>query len=201
MGADLKTTENIHMPSTRFAPLPVDALDAAQRAVVADLQNGPRGGVRGPFHALLRKPRLADRVRALGDSIRFENTLPPALREFAILIVARYWSARYEWHAHSRLAAELGVAAQTIAAIGSGQVPSHPTADEAIVFRFCTELLNDKDVGDATYDAALTRFGEATVLDLIATAGYFGFVSLILNAIRQPVPDGGAALPELDKAR
>jgi 4-carboxymuconolactone decarboxylase len=201
VGADVKTTDNSSMPSPRFAPLPADGLDDAQRAVIAALTDGPRGGVRGPFHALLRKPQLAERVRALGDSIRFENTLPPALREFAILIVARYWSARYEWHAHSRLAAELGVAAQTIAAIGAGQVPAHLTADEAIVFRFCNELLNDKDVGDATYDAALTRFGEATVLDLIATAGYFGFVSLILNAIRAPVPEGGAALPELEKSR
>jgi hypothetical protein len=39
--------------------------------------------------------------------------------------------------------------------------------------------------------------GEKTVIDLLGTAAYFGFVSLILNAVRMPVPDGGAVLPAL----
>ena len=187
------------MSSPRFAPLPAADLDADQRAVVESLLNGPRGGVRGPFNALLRKPALADRVRALGDSIRFENSLPPALREFVIVIVARFWSARYEWHAHSRLAAELGVRPETIAAIGAGRVPTTMSADEAIVHRFVTELLEGKDVSDPTYDAAIARFGEPTVLDMVCTAGYFGFVSLILNTIRHPVPEGGDPLPERER--
>jgi 4-carboxymuconolactone decarboxylase len=184
------------MSTPRFPPLAPASLDAEQRAVAEALENGPRGGVRGPFNALLRKPALAERVRALGDSIRFENSLPPPLRELAILIVARFWDARYEWHAHSRLAAELGVSAETIDAVGAGAAPPHPSDDESIVHRFCTELLERKDVSDETYAAAVARFGEATLLDLIATAGYFGFVSLILNAIRHPVPDGGTPLPE-----
>ncbi|MDM0053585.1 carboxymuconolactone decarboxylase family protein [Variovorax sp. J22R115] len=165
--------------------------------VAQELLQGPRRGIRGPFAALLRNPRLADRVRQLGDSIRFENSLPPMLREFAILIVARFWAARYEWHAHGKLAVELGVAQSTVDAIGEGRDPQGLSADETLVYRFCTELLHDKDVGDATYDEAVVRFGEVSVLDLLATMGYFGFVSLILNATRHPVPEGGTELPRL----
>lgn len=185
------------MSDIRFAFIPPERMTAEQHAVAQQLIQGPRGGIRGPFAALLRNPKLADRVRALGDSIRFENALPPMLREFAICIVARFWSARYEWHAHSRLAVELGVGQDTIDAIGAGTNPPRMSDDEALVHRFCTELLYDKDVSDPTYDAALVRFGEIVVLDLLATAGYFGFVSLILNATRHPVPEGGAQMPAL----
>ena len=110
-----------------------------QLAVANALISGPRGGIRGPFQALLRNPRLADRVRLLGDSIRFENSLPPALREFTIVIVARFWSARYEWHAHSKLAVELGVSQETIDAIGHGRKPAAMSADEALVYGFLDE--------------------------------------------------------------
>jgi 4-carboxymuconolactone decarboxylase len=168
-----------------------------QQAVVKSLTDGPRGGVRGPFNALLRNPRLADRVRVLGDSIRFENSLPPPLREFVIMMVARFWSARYEWHAHSKIAAELGIRQDTIDAIGEGREPTSATPDEALLYRFCHELLHNKDVSDATYAETLARFGETSVLDVLCTAGYFGFVSLILNTIRHPVPPGGLELPSL----
>jgi 4-carboxymuconolactone decarboxylase len=184
----------------RFAPLEMDAMTPEQRFIAQGLIDGPRGGIRGPFHALLRNPRLADRVRTLGDSIRFENSLPPALREFVILLVARFWAARYEWHAHSKMAAEAGVDPAVIDAIGQGRTPQGMTADQALLHRFVTELLRDKDVGNATYAQALERFGEPTLLDVLCTAGYFSFVSLILNTIRQPVPEGGVQLPALDAA-
>jgi 4-carboxymuconolactone decarboxylase len=184
-------------PARRFAPLADAVLSDEQRAFARALVDGPRGGVRGPFHALLRNPRLADRVRALGDSVRFESSLPPALRELAIVTVARFWSARYEWHAHSKLAVELGVDPAAIDAIGAGRPPTTLSADEALVHAFCSELLHARDVSDATYAAALQRFGEVALLDLLATIGYFGFVSTILNAIRAPVPEGGVELPPL----
>jgi 4-carboxymuconolactone decarboxylase len=184
-------------PIARFPALAPEAMTPEQLAVADALISGPRGGIRGPFQALLRNPRLADRVRLLGDSIRFENSLPPALREFTIVIVARFWSARYEWHAHSKLAVELGVSQETIDAIGHGRKPAAMSADEALVYGFLDELLTAKDVSDATYAAALARFGEPSVLDILCTAGYFGFVSLILNTTRHPVPEGGAVMPDL----
>jgi 4-carboxymuconolactone decarboxylase len=194
------TPERYSMSEKRFAPISSEAMTAEQRAVAQQLVEGPRRGIRGPFAALLRNPRLADRVRALGDSIRFENSLPPMLREFAILIVARFWSAHYEWHAHSKLAVELGVHLDTVEAIGTGREPARWSPDEALVYRFCMELLYDKDVSDASYDATMHRFGEVAVLDLLATASYFSFVSLILNATRHPVPEGGAPMPALAAA-
>lgn len=180
---------------TRFAPIPLEAMSPEQRQVAQALIDSPRGGVRGPFHALLRNPRLTERVRAVGECIRFESAVAVDLREFVILLVARHWNAHYEWHAHSLAAVKAGVAQDVIDAIGEGRVPAGMTPDQMLLHGFCTELLEQNDVSDATYAAALERFGERDLLDLLCTAAYFGFVSMILNTVRHPVPPGGHPLP------
>jgi 4-carboxymuconolactone decarboxylase len=186
-----------HMTGPRFKPLPPEQMTAAQTRVAQALTQGPRGGVRGPFPALLRIPELAERVRALGDYVRFEGTLPQPLRELAILVVARFWSAQYEWYAHSRHAVKAGLDASVPDAIAHGKRPPKLSADEALVYDFCTELMHARDVSDTTFAAAVKRFAETTVLELVALAGYYGFVSLILNVNRSPIPDDGTPLRPL----
>jgi 4-carboxymuconolactone decarboxylase len=181
----------------RFAPIAPSDWTDAQRAVAQALIDGPRGGLRGPFPALLRRPQLAERVRQLGDSVRFESELPAALREFCILMTARFWSARYEWHAHSQMALKLGVPRSVIEDLGHGRRPQGLDAEQALAWQVCHEVLDLKDISDTTYAQALSRWGEPMLMDLLATVAYFGFVSVVLNAIRYPVPEGGEVLPDL----
>jgi len=179
----------------RFKPIALEHMNEQQRQAAQALIDGPRKGLRGPFNALLRNPTLTDRVRLLGDSIRFESTLEPLHREFAILITARFWSADYEWYAHSKLAIEYGLNPEVVAAIRINQKPKLENSDLQLIYDFTREILFDKDVSDGTYEKAMTRFGELSTLDLLSTIGYFGFVSVILNAIRQPIPEGAEPLP------
>ena len=187
------------MSEPRFKPIAPEQMTAEQKRVVQALTDGQRGGVRGPFPALLRLPALADRVRVLGDFVRFEGSLPAPLRELAILMVARFWSAQYEWYAHSRHAVKAGLDPSVPEAIAKGQRPPRLSADEALVYDVCTELLYKCDVSDETFDAAVKRFGETTVLELVSLAAYYGFVSLILNVNRTPVPDDATPLPPLPR--
>jgi 4-carboxymuconolactone decarboxylase len=190
-------SEEAPMTGPRFKPLPPEQMTAEQKRVAQALSDGPRGGVRGPFPALLRIPAFADRVRILGDYVRFESTLPPALTELAILVVARFWTAQYEWYAHSRHAVKAGLDPSVPEAIAQGKRPPKLSADETLIYDFCSELLNARDVSDETFAAAVARFGEATVLDLVGVAAYYSFVSLILNANRTPVPADGTPLRPL----
>ena len=66
--------------------------------------------------------------------------------------------------------------------------------DEAIVHDFSRELHDTQSVSDANYKAALDRFGERGVMDLIAVNGYYVLVSMCLNVDRTPLP-GGAQPP------
>jgi 4-carboxymuconolactone decarboxylase len=182
----------------RFKPLAENDMTDAQRKVYREIAGGPRGGVRGPFIALLRSPELTDRVQKVGEYIRFESSLPARLNEFAILITARYWNAQYEWYAHHPLALKAGLSAAVAADLAQGRRPAGMQDDEAAVYDFCTELHEKKAVGDKAYKAALDRFGERGVVDLIGVSGYYTLVSMVLNVDRSPLPGGATPpLPEL----
>ena len=183
--------------SQRFTPLSQRDMTLDQQRVAQAVATGPRGGLRGPFHALLRSPELADCVRHLGDYVRFESMVPAPLRELAILLVARFWSAHYEWNAHRKHALAAGLPPSVADAIEAGQRPPKLNGDETLVYDLVAQLLRDKDISDATFAAAKARFGERMIVELIGTVGYYGFVSLVLNADRTPVAEGGKPLPPI----
>ena len=56
--------------------------------------------------------------------------------------------------------------------------------DETALYDFCTELYRDKDVSDASFKAALAKFGERGIMDLIGIIGYYDLVSMALIAQR-----------------
>jgi 4-carboxymuconolactone decarboxylase len=183
--------------SQRFTPLSQRDMTIDQQRVAQAVATGPRGGLRGPFHALLRSPELAERVRHLGDYVRFASIVPAPLRELAILLVARFWSAHYEWNAHRKHAIAAGLDLSVVDAIERGRRPAKLSPDETLVYDLVTELLHDKDISDTTFAAAKSQFGERMLIELIGTAGYYGFISLVLNASRTPVAQGEKHLPAI----
>ena len=187
------------MAKKRLRPLADYEMTDEQRRVADAVLTGPRRGLRGPFPALLRKPKLAECARRLSDCIRYDNVLPPPLRELAIIIVARYWDAHYEWYAHSKIALDEGLDPAIVDAIARGVDPDGLGIDEKIVYDFSRELLNKNDVSDPIYDAVLARFGEVGVVDLSATIGFYCFVAVTLNMLREEVPDDGQGLPDIVK--
>jgi 4-carboxymuconolactone decarboxylase len=179
----------------RFAPLNLAEANPAQKAMIANVMAGPRGartGLAGPFNALLRSPQLGDRLQKLGEYIRFHSSLPRRLTELAILMTARHWTAQFEWHAHYIFALEAGLDRAIADAIAAGQRPPKLQPDEAAVYEFCAELLVEKQVTDPSFAAAKALFGEAGVVDLIGTIGYYHTISMILNVDRYPLPEGVA---------
>lgn len=181
----------------RFKELSPAEMTEAQRTARDAIASGPRGGVRGPFNALLRSPDLADRAQKLGEYVRYNSSLPARLNELAILVVARHWTAQYEWYAHSKLALAAGLAPQIVSAISHGKRPAGMQADESAVYDFCKELHETKSVSDAAYKAVAGQFGERGVVDLLGVSGYYTLVSMVLNVDRAPLPGDATPLPAL----
>lgn len=177
---------------SRFPPLDSDAMTPEQRAVAQEIASGPRGGVRGPFIALLHHPELARRVQALGEHLRFGTAFSARLTEIGVLVTARHWNCQYEWVAHARLAQRAGVSDAIIEAIAQGHEPDGLSEDDAIVHAFCREANRHGEPSQASYDAAVGRFGRAGVLDLLALCGYYAMLAMVLNTARLPLPDGVA---------
>ncbi len=176
--------------SPRFTLLTDATMTPRQRKSYEAIASGPRKGVRGPFNALLRSPEVADLVQKVGEHLRFRSSIPAPLNEIAILITGRFWGAQYQFWGHSRLARTAGLAEAIIDAIAEGRRPAMMSEDERTMYDFCTELFRDKSVSDATFKAAVDRFGQQGVIDLIAAGGYYSLVSMVLNVDRYPLPEG-----------
>ena len=60
-----------------------------------------------------------------------------------MLVVARHHDCQYIWHAHAPAALTAGVAADVIEAMSKGERPTFGQRDEAAVYEYCTELLEN----------------------------------------------------------
>lgn len=188
-------TASLGLVGDRFKPLTWDQMTPEQKTMTTNLLSGPRRGLGGPFNVLLRSPEMGDLTQKLGEYARFRPELPAKLRELAIIITARHWTAQYEWNAHRNAAAQAGLSASIIEAIANRKRPTGMQPDEEIVYNFSTELLETKQVSDANFKAAVDRFGEKSVVDIIGVMGYYQMVSMLLNVDRYPLPNG--VQPEL----
>jgi 4-carboxymuconolactone decarboxylase len=177
---------------SRYPELRPEQMTEAQKRVYNSIAGGPRGGVRGPFNALLRSPELADRVQKVGEYLRFNSALPPRLNELAILINARFWGSKYEWYAHRPLAEKGGLAPAIADDIARSARPTSMQADETIVYEFCTALHTTHGVDDGLFKRAVDALGEGGVIDLIGVSGYYTLVSMVLNVADVPLPAGAA---------
>lgn len=178
----------------RMPALPPHTMSEEQKSAAAELSAGPRGGVRGPFIALLRTPELMRRLQKVGEYLRYQSGLERRLSEFAMLVVARELTQQFEWEVHRPLALEAGVAAPTVDALAQGARANAMPEDEALVYDFCAELLRTHGVADETYRSAVKQLGEPGVVELVSLVGYFVTVSLVMNVAHTPAPSGVGSL-------
>jgi 4-carboxymuconolactone decarboxylase len=183
---------------SRVPDLDPEKLSPAQRKVYDAILSGPRGHVVGPLRVWLQSAELADRAQALGAFCRFGTSLAPRLSELAILVTGAHWQAGFEWHAHAPIGIKAGLDPAAVEAIRVGKTPSLPKSDEAAVHAFAKELLDTRKVSDATYRRALAEIGQQAVVELVGVMGYYGLISMTINAFEVPVP-AGAPEPFADR--
>jgi 4-carboxymuconolactone decarboxylase len=158
---------------------------------------GP-AGASGPFIPLLRSPEFMNRIQAVGEYLRFHNSLPQKLVEMTILMTSRNLTQQYEWDSHYPLAMKAGVKPDLAAAIAAGRHPEGMADDEDMMYNFVTELFQNKSVSDATYNRMVAKFGEQGAVDAAGTVGYYITIGMVLNVGRTP-SDVGAGIPQLPR--
>jgi 4-carboxymuconolactone decarboxylase len=187
---------------TRFAPLSADQMTPAQKAFADLIAAPPRNAkfVNPPYRAYIRNPDLAPRLMAMSEYLRWNTSLAPRLSELAILITARQWTAQYEWFAHYPLALKGGLDPKVASDIAAGKRPDGMKDDEAALYDLAIALYRDKKVSDPVYKAALEKFGERGIMDIIGIIGYYDLVSMTLITMQAEAPnDSVPPLPVLAK--
>ena len=186
--------------NVRFSP---EQLTPEQKAWADSITAPPRNAkfTNAPYRAYIRNPDLAPRLTAMTDYLRWKTSLPPRLSEFAILITARQWTAQYEWHAHYPLAMKAGLDPKVADDIAHGLRPAAMKDDETALYDLAMALYRDKKVPDSVYKAALDKFGERGIMDIIGIMGYYDITSMTLITMQADAPKDSAVarLPDLSK--
>ena len=159
-----------------------------EQTKVYDAILASRGSLHGPFRVWLHSPELAQHAQQLGEHARFRTTLPPRIRELAILVTARFWDAQIEWSIHEPVGLEAGIPRAVIEDIKRRRRPEFAERDEESVYNYTFELLRDHFVEDNVFSAAAEHLGPRGVTELTILIGYYSLVALSLNAFQIPVP-------------
>jgi len=179
----------------RVADVAPEDMTVEQKRVYQEIGGVREGLVRGPFPIWLRNPEIADHANRLGNALRLGGKLDRRLFEIMVLVVARYWSAQYEWFVHEKAGLEAGLTQTVVDAIRTRSAPDFAREDERLVYDTITELNETRTLSQPTYDRAVAAFGQDLLIELITAAGFYIMVAMTLNAFDAPVPDGKRPLP------
>jgi 4-carboxymuconolactone decarboxylase len=173
----------------RIRDLPREEMTEAQGRVADEAVAGKRGRIPAPLRAWIHSPELGARAQRLGEFCRYDTTLGPRLSELAILVVARFHTAHYEWFAHKREALKAGLDPAIVADIAARRTPDLAKPRERAVYDYVSSLLVTHRVPDDVHAAAVRALGEAGVVELVGVVGYYILVALTLNAFEIGLPD------------
>jgi len=174
----------------RFPQLTLETLNAEQRPLGEAILKFSRVGISGPYNPLLRSPVLAKRMLDLLDYLRWNSSLEPRITEIAILIQARRLTSQVEWFAHEPIARKAGLSEAVMAELKAGKRPASMKEDEAVVYDFCMELSERRQVSDATFARARAIFSDQQIIDLTTVAGIYTTIAMLLAAAEEGVPTG-----------
>ena len=178
----------------RYAELPVDKMNAAQREAYKAMVDGPRGRLPGPYKVWVHNPKLLYAAAPLG--LHFtpgESVLSEREREIAVVIITAAWHSLYPNAAHERRGKEVGLPAATIEAMIAGLPVSFTDAREQAVYEVALSLAQNRVVSQGLHDRAVKALGHEGVTDVIVLMGYYTAVSLTMNFYAVPAGTAGLA--------
>jgi 4-carboxymuconolactone decarboxylase len=194
----------------RLSAIPEDKMSEALRRALAEYREvrpdglgeaggaGPGGGVGagGPnlWTVYVHLPEILGPLRQLHEQSHVNPRISQKLIHFIVMIVARYWTNDI-WTAHEEDSIREGLGRDTARALEEGRHPEHMTEDEAAIYDFCTELLENKRVSDATYARAVATLGEEAVVQTAVTAGLYTYLSMAVNMAYPESAKSGRLLP------
>lgn len=144
---------------------------------------GARGRISPLYTVLLNSPAVASGWEQLLTAIRQETSVPPALRELAILRIAVLNGAEYEFEAHVPHALAAGMTQASIDGLREDDISSFASL-EKLVLQYTDAITQDVLVPDALYARLDKAFDAKTLVELTATIAAYNMVSRFLIAMR-----------------
>ena len=179
MGSDIDPHSGFRLPLLRR-----DALDEAGKRIYdrASTPGASIAGLQGPAGIQLYSPQAGEHLSALNRCLRFHAGLAPAIREIAILTVAREMDCQFEWCAHEPEARKEGVEPNAIDVIKNRLSTAGLEETPATVIELGREIFRDHKVTPHTFARAKALFGASTLVNLVMLMGSYAATAALLIA-------------------
>jgi alkylhydroperoxidase family enzyme len=129
----------------------------------------------------------------MGNALLHRCELDPGLRELAILRVGRLSRAAYEVFQHERIAREVGVAEEKIAALRDLAIEAPAFTDqEKAVLRFTDDVVRNVKATDKGFKAVHAFLSPGALVELTLTIGYYMMVCRFLETLGVDGEEGQA---------
>jgi len=178
----------------RVAPITGKSDVPAEHHAVVDAVMKTFGRVRGPFSMLLHTPAMAQHFLGIVNFMRDGSIVEQKHRSLAALTAASERGGFYVWAAQVESARKAGVREEAIALIRAKGDPAKLPEEERQVVAYVQQLMRNNDVDRPTFDALHKRYGTKWLVELTASAGYFGLLCGLVTTFEVPVPEGGDKL-------
>jgi 4-carboxymuconolactone decarboxylase len=173
----------------RIPPVTRDAVPPNERTTY-DAFSASRGSEPkiGPYSIIAHMPEMAQRLEALRTYLRKEASVSQKLQELVMLTVAREMNCGYIWYAHAAAARQAGVRNDVVDNIRENRTLTGLAPDEEIPVKFTRELLRNRKVDKATFDAATAQFGQRGVMTLTNLIACYAVLAYNMNAYELEAP-------------
>ncbi len=120
-----------------------------------------------------------------GGAILSRLELDPALRELAILQVAKQTGADYEWVQHVQIARYAGLSDTQIQAVARGAVDGEEALDQPqrAVLAFTSEVIDQPRVSDEAFGSLSRHLAPREIVELMLTIGNYLMLARIMTTL------------------
>jgi AhpD family alkylhydroperoxidase len=161
-----------------------DTTSSSTEEVLATLRES-RGKDLNIFRVLAANPSLLLPFSQLGTALS-SGSLPPRLRELAILRTAGACSSAYETEQHAERARRIGIdEVEIAAALRADHYEWSPA--ESVILAAATELVDSRTLCDETWTALVRFFADAELVELVVLISFYLAVAHIAGGLDIPV--------------
>jgi 4-carboxymuconolactone decarboxylase len=171
-------------PPPRMAPVRPEEMSDAMRAFLQKWTGGifRRADSNPVLLTLAHHPQLADLFSQLNIHLLSTTTLPVKQRQIAIMRLAWICKATYMWSSHLSTSVRSGLDPEMFLPIQVGADDPYFSEFERVVIRATEELVNDRKVGDANWQALMKEWSNQQMLDFLFTVGAYVTIAGVMRS-------------------
>ncbi len=172
----------------RIDPPTRDLIKEELRDIFDEVSAPPSGVGTGPMSVLKHSPEMSRRATPLFNYVRNESSLPPRIRELAMIVTARATDCQYIWNVHAPAARRSGLSDDLVDALKHKRpLPPMPRDEQAVV-KLGLEFFGTHRVSQENFQLAWEQFGTQGLVELTTLMGFYAMLAFNANTVELDPP-------------